>query len=196
MFSLFFSLFLGCTTTASDDSAQENVDTALDFENIELGVQAGEDWTECVQYIGYRPCDLILKDQNDEYFSLYDHEGDVIVLDFSAGWCGPCKTAAATVQQTQDQYGDQGFVYITVLIEDDTANSANLSFVQEWADQYHIETAPVLQGSRHLIDHDGIEGYNLTAWPTFYVIDREMKLDSGIRGFDEEWVHRHIQDLL
>jgi len=197
MLALIFGFILGCATiqndTAQTATTEEIEDTAFDFTDVELGVQPNSD---CVQYLGYQPCDIILKDQNDEYFRLYDHRGKVILLDFSTGWCFPCKTAAATVEDTQALYEEDGFLYVTIMIEDDEAQITTLGFAQEWADSYGIETAPVLQGSRGLIDYDGIEGYNLTGWPTFYVIDRDMNLDSGIRGYNEEWLHEHIQDVL
>ena len=194
MFGFIFSIFLGCATTPDDTPiVEETEDTAFDFTSVELGVQAKND---CVQYFNQLVCDIILKDQNDEYFRLYDHIGEVILLDFSTGWCFPCKTAAATVQETQDLYEAEGFLYVTVMIEDDESQSTTLGFAQEWADTYGIATAPVLQGSRHIIDYSSIEGYNLTGWPTFYIIDRDMKLDSGIRGYNEEWIHQHIQDVL
>ena len=82
------------------------------------------------------------------------------------------------------------------MIEDNQQNPTTLEYAQQWADAYGIESAPVLQGSRDLIDYDSIEGYNLTSWPTFYIIDRDMNLDAGIRGFSEEWIHSNIQDLI
>ena len=199
MHALFFSFLWGCALTLGPSSTENSAieeemgDVGFDFENVDLGVQANND---CVQYLGYQSCDIILKDQNDEYFRLYDHKGKVILLDFSTGWCGPCKQAAATVEETQVLYEEDDFLYITVLIEDDEGQATTLGYAQEWANSYRIETAPVLQGSRDLIDYNGVEGYNLTGWPTFYVIDRDMKLDSGIRGYDEEWIHQHIQDVL
>jgi len=196
MLTLFLGIFLACTDTSTSDSASNHLDQTqeevFDPSTVELGIQSGD----CVQHLGKRPCDIVLKDQNGDYFRLYDHEGDVILLDFSAGWCAPCKTAAATVQETQDRYGEYGFLYVTILIEDDQSNSTTQSFASEWAETYNIETAPVLQGSRELLDTPGINGYNLAGWPTFYVIDREMQLDSGLRGFNEEWIKFHIEQLL
>ena len=197
MLTLFLSLVLGCSVSNKQSSetgiqqAQEQGEV-FDPASVEPGIQAGD----CVQFLGERPCDIVLKDQNGEYFRLYDHEGEVILLDFSAGWCGPCKAAARTVQETQDRYDEYGFLYVTVMVEDDGANSTTQSFANQWAHSYGIETPPVLQGSRELIDYEGITGYNVTGWPTFYVIDREMKLDSALRGFNEEWIKFHIEQLL
>ena len=209
MYSIIFSLFLGC----APDTGKEPTSLTVDQEQLEtitpipedpydtitvddIGIQSPTAFDECSQKIGNTPCDIILKDQDDNFFRLYDHVGEVILLDFSVGWCGPCIRAAATVEQIQQQYGADGFIYVTIMIEDNQQNPTTLSYAQHWADTYGIESAPVLQGSRDLIDYNSVEGYNLTSWPTFYIIDRDMNLDAGIRGFSEEWIHLHIQDLI
>tara|TARA_R110000824_G_scaffold46692_2_gene133790 strand:+ start:4535 stop:5113 length:579 start_codon:yes stop_codon:yes gene_type:complete len=192
MFNHLFILFIACTTTDIKDSAAPQQEE-FDFSTVEMGVQHTVD---CAQYFNYTACDLILKDQNDEYFRLYDHIGKVIILDFSTGWCGPCQIVAATVQETQDLYNEQDFLYVTVLIEDNEGIPTTEQYASQWAETYNITTAPVLQGSRHLIDYDAIEGYNLTGWPTFYVINRNMEIVSGLRGFNEEWLTERIEENL
>ena len=199
MITLLSVLLLGCSVSDSvppPDHEKIIEEEEFDFNNVELGVQAGKDSSECAQYLGSKVCDIILKDQNDEYFRLYDHEENVIVLDFSTGWCGPCKAAAQTVQTTQDFYDEYGFLYVTIMIEDHQAGTADLGFVNDWVGDFNIQTAPVLQGSREMIDSAGIEGYNLTGWPTFYIIDRNMKIYAAITGFNEEWMTERIEEIL
>ena len=72
---------------------------------------------DCSQAIGDHPCNFILKDQNDREVSLYDVYGKIIILDISAMWCGPCRTAASEVEDLQTRYGDD-IVYLTLLVED------------------------------------------------------------------------------
>ena len=186
---LFFSLFACAPTLQSD------LDTSIveDTEEIILGVQTSD---SCGQNIGDKVCDLMLYDQHGELWRLYNLEGNVMVLDFSAMWCGPCQNAAATVQQTQDDYETEGFSYITVLIDDPAADIVELDDVQSWADTHGIETAPVLQGSRDLIDYSGIEGYPIASWPTFVFIDRELNVYWGIYGFNEEYIRTQIEEML
>jgi len=73
-------------------------------------------WSTCGTRPAYHPCNFVLLDQNGEEFQLYDHYDKAIVVDFSTGWCGPCKRAADVVQEHSDSYADEGLLYITVLI--------------------------------------------------------------------------------
>ena len=72
---------------------------------------------DCQQIdIGDKACNFRLTDQNGETWDLYQHAGDVIVLDFSADWCYPCQVAADYTQGLQDEFEDQGVQVVTVLI--------------------------------------------------------------------------------
>ena len=186
---LFFNLFACAPTLQSD------LDTSIAAapEEIILGVQAND---SCGQNIGDKVCDLILYNQHDELWRLYDLKGNIIVLDFSAMWCAPCQNAASTVQETQDDYESEGFNYITVLIDDPAADTVELDEVQAWADSYGIKTTSVLQGSRDLIDEMAIEGYPVASWPTFVFIDRELNVYWGIYGFNEEYIRTQIEEML
>ena len=207
MFALLFNFLWGCAespntsqpdTSVYIETIEEEEEFKFDTIPHELlpmypGIQVNAD---CGQLVGETACNIILEDQNGDWFQLYDHIGKVVLLDFSTGWCGPCNRAAATVQEIQDLYDGAGFIYVTIMIEDNQQNPTTVEYAQQWADTYGIETAPVLLGSRELIDYNSIEGYDLTSWPTFYIIDREMTLHSGIRGYSEELIHQEVQEVI
>tara|TARA_R110002124_G_scaffold116400_8_gene272842 strand:+ start:2066 stop:2650 length:585 start_codon:yes stop_codon:yes gene_type:complete len=140
------------------------------------------DWGDCSQKIGDHPCDFTLIDQNGKEFNLYDNHGKIIIIDFSAMWCGPCALAALEVEEIQKKYGDK-VVYVTILIENLNHNSPSKLDLKKWAKSFGIESAPVLGGSRSLLSSDTSMGWPLTAWPTFFVIDENMILVESFRGF-------------
>ena len=188
-----FSLFLlnACTPALQTEDVS-TYDTQAE-EELPVGIHTDG---VCGHAIGDDICDLVLRDQKDETWRLYDYKGDVIVLDFSAMWCGPCQSAASTVQEIQDFYSSEGFSYVTILIDDPTGDTMELAEVQDWAATFGIETSPVLQGSRDLVDSDPSLGYPISSWPTFVFVDRDLSIFWGIYGYSEEYLKMVIEDML
>jgi thiol-disulfide isomerase/thioredoxin len=189
MFKLLFLMFqlLGCQTVLQID------DTDSAEPEIVMGINSADD---CAQWIGRTICNLILWDHDNILWELYDYEEDVILLDLSAMWCGPCQSAAATVQSTQDDYESRGFRYVTILLEDLTRDTVEIEEIELWRETFGIETATVLQGSRDLIDYSATGGFPLTAWPMFILVDRDLTIYWGMYGFNEEMLRESIEEIL
>ena len=153
------------------------------------------DWDDCSQEVGDHPCNFTLLDQEGKEFNLYDHHGKIIILDFSAMWCGPCMLAAMEVEELHKKYGDN-IVYITVLIENQNHNPPTKGDLRKWAQHFGIESAPVLGGSRDMISSDPNKGWPLAAWPQFYIIDQNMILIDGFKGFRRGLIESIIVDNL
>tara|TARA_Y100000593_G_C4303780_1_gene334702 strand:+ start:156 stop:758 length:603 start_codon:yes stop_codon:yes gene_type:complete len=195
LIKLFASLILlvasGCSggCANSDKNVEDIVDTQQNVPEIPT-------WEDCGYGIGDNPCNFTLEDIDGNNFELWNQYGNVVVLDFSTMWCGYCQVAAGTVQQVQDLYGSQGFNYVTILIEDHQGNSVSLDEAQIWADHFGITSAPVLISDRTLLDPNGQTGWPIVGWPTFVVIDREMVIHTGIRGFSEELLISSIEEAI
>jgi len=155
-------------------------------------------WTECGYNIGDHPCNFSLTDVNGDVYNLYDNYGDILLVDFSTMWCHYCQVAGMHAQRMQDEYGHHGFQYVSVLIEDNYGGTIETSDLQEWADAWGITTAPLLSGDRSLIDLSAENGYPISGWPTFVLINRDMVLESGVNGWSEalvtSWVEQAIQN--
>jgi len=142
--------------------------------------------------VGQTPPDMCMLDQHGDQVSLWQFYGQVIVLDVSAEWCAPCQELAEGVDHTWQEFKDQGFMYLTLLTEDNNSNIPNLEILQEWAEEYEI-TAPVLSDS---------EGYKVQmiptgAYPRVILIDRNMniKIDT-INPATDEVIREAVIDAL
>ena len=198
-FLIIFLFLLACCGPAELETELESVtevgnDSAQDEAESEV-VQLGFLETSCGHNIGQNACDFALSDKDGEHWQLSDHVGDLVLIDLSAMWCGPCQQAAMTAEETQEAYKAQGFHYVTILIVDSQNDTVELADQLVWADLFGINTAPVLQGDRDLLTSSGAaHGYPLESWPTFILLDRTHTVVFGLRGFDESIIRQAIED--
>lgn len=156
------------------------------------------DWEDCGGVVGDHPCDFTFNDQDDTPWRLYDNIGKVILLDFSAEWCGWCQVSAAEIQRIQDYFDPtmEEFVWVTLIVEDSSGAAPGLEVIKEWVDSFGIQSPPVLQADRSIIDATGEDGYPVTSWPMFIIVNEDMIIENGLRGWSEEIITQMIADTL
>jgi thiol-disulfide isomerase/thioredoxin len=132
--------------------------------------------------------DFRLVDQHGDEVSLWQFYGDVILLDVSTIWCGPCQDLAAFTEETQAEYRDQGFTYLTVLQQDYEGGPPVNDDLLFWADTFGI-TGPVL-------DDGQMSTVNRDQWPTVMTIGRNMKVKEIIDPPSDANVRSAIEGLL
>jgi peroxiredoxin len=136
--------------------------------------------------------DFRLTDQFGDDVSLWQFYGNVVLLDVSTMWCAPCQTIAADAEETWRDFEDQGFVYVTVLHEDEHNEPPDLEDVNRWADAFGI-TAPVLADP----DRSGT-GSSVTQgqYPSMMVIGRDMVVDERVVDLTDAGVRKAIEASL
>ncbi len=148
----------------------------------------GYDGTEWTAYqVGDVPTNFQMEDQHGEMVDLYSFCGKTVMIVQSAGWCGPCRSLAATAQDEQDHYRDDGLQIIEMIKQDDYGDPPDLAFVESWASDYGMTDIPVLQGPRatswtsEVIYWDA-DGYIPSIWiisPEGVVISADAAVDPG-----------------
>ena len=134
------------------------------------------------------PLDYTLRDVTGEEVDLSSHKGKVILLNFWATWCGPCKIEIPWFVEFTDQHKDDGLVVLGVSI-DDTAEK-----IRAFAEDYDVNY-PLLVG---LGREDFQESYGpIWGIPMTFFIDRDGALcrtHAGIASRDD--FEKDITDLL
>jgi thiol-disulfide isomerase/thioredoxin len=103
---------------------------------------------------------------------LSDFKGEVVILDFWATWCPPCRTEIPSFVALQKKYADKGFTVIGVSL-DEQGPSVVKSFMHRFGMNY-----PVVMGNQTVVvDYGGFE-----AIPTTFVIDRQGNIITAYQG--------------
>lgn len=108
--------------------------------------------------------DFELKDVAGKTWSLKSLKGKVVLVNFWATWCPPCRKEMPDLQALSDEFGKQGFVVLGLTDED---SDVVKNFLSHQSYSYPI----LLDSNRAAAKQFGIEGI-----PKSYVYDREGKL--------------------
>ncbi len=111
--------------------------------------------------VGQPAPDIKLTDLNGGEFRLAEHQGEVIVLDFWATWCGPCLKTMPLVDEIVREFPDQSVTLFAVNMEEQPAEIKSTL-------ERHQLNVPVI------LDTDGVAAarYSVTSIPQTVVIDR------------------------
>jgi thiol-disulfide isomerase/thioredoxin len=146
----------------------------------EPAVAAGE--------IGSRLPEFSLKDLQRRQFSSADLRGKVVLIDFWATWCQPCKKEMPGYQKLLDLYGPRGFVVIGFKFATMADTEDPLMFAKEIGVRYPLAVAP-----DDLKDKFG----GILGLPTTLLYDRRGILRKKIIGFEyPEIFESYLKPLL
>jgi len=121
--------------------------------------------------IGKEAPDFSLSDIRGKQVSLSEFKGKVIILDFFASWCSPCRQEVPDFVELQKTYGDEGLAIIGVALVS-TGDAKN--FAEEFGINY-----PVLVDDAKASSLYG----PIRSIPTTFIIDKEGKIVKMYIGF-------------
>ena len=104
--------------------------------------------------------------------SLTQYKGNVVMINFWASWCGPCRQEMPLLESIYKKYNKMGFTLIGVNVEPDS-NAAN-----EW-----LKATPVSFPILYDRDSKVSKLYDVAGMPSTVIIDRSGKLRVLHRGY-------------
>ena len=110
--------------------------------------------------------DFSLKDADGKVVHLSDYRGKVVLLDFWATWCGPCKIEIPWFMELQRKNKDRGFEVLGVAMDDEGWEVVK-PFLSKLAVNYRV----VMGNDTTAATYGGVD-----ALPTTFLIDRTGKI--------------------
>jgi cytochrome c biogenesis protein CcmG/thiol:disulfide interchange protein DsbE len=118
--------------------------------------------------------------------SIADFHGKVVLLNFWATWCGPCRAEIPDLVELQNKYKDQ--LQIIGLVVDDEDQDAIKKFITEFGINYPVAVAP---------DEIRMQYGGIAALPTSFVIDAEGRVVQKHEGLRDPVLYEvEIRSLL
>ncbi len=114
---------------------------------------------------------FILKDLDGNDVGLEDHRGKIILINFWATWCLPCRVEMPSMEKLYTRYKNDDFTILAIDLQEDADS------VKAFKEQYKLNF-PIL------LDSDGSVGefYGVFSIPTTYLVDREGYIIAGAIG--------------
>lgn len=135
---------------------------------------------QCLQGVSF-------KDTYDEVYPPEVLAGKVVVVNFWATWCKPCKKEIPAFNKVYEEYKDQGVMMFGILQEDVDQHTL-LNFASD-----HEMTYPIVYLDQTLARHFGVPN-NI---PTTYIYDKHGKRRVERTGsLEAHELRRHLDELL
>ena len=116
--------------------------------------------------------DFTLKSLEGSNLRLEEYRGQVVLINFWASWCGPCRQEMPLLDRLHQRYVDTGFAVLGINVEGEEAPA------RELIDRIPV-TFPVLIDEGQLVS----ELYKLEAMPSTVVVDRDGVVRYIHRGY-------------
>lgn len=139
---------------------------------------------------GMRAPDFTLTEvTTGEEVSLSDFQGQPVLINFWATWCGPCRLEMPHLQEAYEAHQDRGFIVLAV----DAKNDAGLQAVLDFVDELDL-TFPVVKDATGVVETDK---YNIVGYPTSVFVDRHGVISYVHRGpLTRNFIEEKLQDIL
>ena len=126
--------------------------------------------------------------------ALADLKNKVVLVDFWATWCGPCKKSFPKLQELNVKYKSQGFEIVGVSEDDDDSGLA--AFLTETGAKFRVGLDPGKAGGVAIVDQYKWDGFSM---PSSVLIDKKgvvRYVHAGFHDGDEAEFDKKISELL
>lgn len=132
--------------------------------------------------------DFTLKSVEGENLKLSEYRGEVVLINFWASWCGPCRQEMPVLSELHNKYKALGFTVLGVNVEEDSSKARKL--LRELPVSF-----PVLLDNESVVSKQ----YDVVAMPSTVLVDRDGNMRYLHKGYKpglEDVYLQQVRDLL
>ena len=128
--------------------------------------------------------DFALKSSTGENLRLSEYRGDVVMINFWATWCGPCRQEMPLLDELYSRYERVGFNLLGVNIDDDSNRAMDM--IRELGVNF-----PVLFDARKEVS----KLYDVDAMPVTVLVDREGNVRYVHQGYKPGYEEKYLDQV-
>lgn len=119
--------------------------------------------------------DFKVTSTSGQTISIGNYRGQVLIVDFFATWCLPCRQSIPHLTDINRKYGKQGLQILGLSVDEDGER-----VVKAFADELHVNYPLALAGDAATND------FGIRSVPIMYLIDKKGKIAEVYRGYSSE----------
>ncbi|MEZ2440380.1 thioredoxin-like domain-containing protein [Chitinophaga sp. RCC_12] len=134
--------------------------------------------------------ELKLTDPDGHAFSIKDMAGKVVVLDFWASWCAPCRAYIPQMRNHYNKFKEKGVVFVAVSVDDDKA---------KWLTAVNETKMEWLQGLTEGGFKAGIgvqQHFNITSIPHVVIVGKDGKIAQSLDFYKKDQLEKELDKLV
>ena len=128
--------------------------------------------------------DFVLKSSTGENLRLSEHRGDVVMINFWATWCGPCRQEMPLLDDLYTRYERVGFSLLGVNIDDDSGRA--MKMIEELGVKFPVLFDDTKQVSKL---------YEVEAMPVTVLVDREGTVRHVHHGYKPGYEDKYLTEI-
>jgi peroxiredoxin len=131
-------------------------------------------------WTGGPPPALVLKDLDGRQHRLADYRGKVVLINFWATWCGPCREEMPSIQELKNKLAGRPFVVLAVNLDEPESR------IRKFLTQMKLDFPILLDPDRNVA-----KGWNARILPATFIVGPDGRVRYSLVG-EMDWANEHI----